>query len=961
MLPEDYARVRGLYDQVIDLQTDTRLARLRELSADANTISEVLALISAAEVKTYAHLSKPLKGMLNSVNAPKLKPGDTLGVWRIEREIGQGGMGSVFLVERQDGHFTQTAALKFVKGLPRADTLNYFTRERQLLATLTHPNIARLLDGGASAEGQPYLVMEYINGVAIDEYCKQHKLTTPQILKLFTAACDAVAFAHRQLIVHCDLKPSNLLVNLEGRPVLLDFGIARLVDRVGTAGAQGDEPTATAYTPRYASPEQREQGIVSTVSDIYSLGVLLGELLDTNAKQNVELNAILRKATASGHEKRYATVDAFTDDIARFVQKLPVYAMPHMPTYVAKKFLQRRWPLVLAGLAFAVTVAGFTMKVVIESQRAGAAEQTALNARDRAQLAESQAVKERDATQLARAEALRERDNTARERDGAARERDRAQAAERVAIDEKQRATQAESAARQTSDFMVSVFENVNATGEGSDIPASKLLAIAEARLEKEMQGQPLVQSELYYTLGVVQKNMVAFEKSVALHERAITMERKHNRPLVLAQMLFQLSNSHHLQGNYRAALPPAKESLAMTEKAKPLNQEGLGKSLSQVGLTLLLMGNRSEAAPYLQRGLAALEKLDPNAENTAYAYLNWAAYLGRNREHVAAQAATKRTIAIRTALYGEQHERTLRARENLSLHLRRNGEWAESEAILRDIIAIRTAQLGRDHLRVAIGYESLGTHLQTQERFADARAAFREAVVIIDKADRDSLRHAAMLRNLASAEDSLGDNQAAIATLKTSLPQLRKLGEAGKTNLANHLRYVGLLMTRETQFEAAEPMLKEALALSEEVSGAKSAEVGYSLLYLFNLAVSSGKLDQADVYHTKLKPLLPMRELGPQSIYLRVAARLEEVRGNLDEALRGYEAAEAMRAQVFGENSLSANREKMSRVLLLRRRNRPGDHAASVALAKQIHNAIANKQLPNSPLLVQLQQLMRE
>jgi eukaryotic-like serine/threonine-protein kinase len=440
--------VRELYEAVVELSPPARQAALSDRTDDAAIIAEVVALCEATDRDSTTQFSKPLGAMLQGAAAPVLKAGDKLGVWQIGREIGHGGMGSVFLVERIDGHFTQTAALKFVKGLPRAETLNYFSRERQLLAKLTHPNIARLLDGGATNEGQPYLVMEYVDGVAIDVYCQQQKFTTPQILKLFSTACDAVAFAHRQLIVHCDLKPSNLLINQEGRPILLDFGIARLLDRVGAEANDAAIGSSVAYTPRYASPEQREHGTVTTVSDIYSLGIMLGELLGAAAAADAELKAVLAKATAADPAKRYATVEAFTDDIERYLRKLPVRALPPSTKYTALKFVQRRWPLVLVGAAFVATVVGFTIKVVIEAQRATNAEKTAVEERDRAQVAESQALKERDATQVARVEALRERDSAARERDRAAAaekiaatERNSAQAAAAVAGKERDRAT----------------------------------------------------------------------------------------------------------------------------------------------------------------------------------------------------------------------------------------------------------------------------------------------------------------------------------------------------------------------------------------------------------------------------------------------------------------------------------------------------------------------------------------
>ena len=160
----------------------------------------------------------------------ELDEGDRLGAWRLVRRLAKGGMGAVYLAERADGHFEQRAAIKLIRGVPSAEMLAHFTRERQILATLQHPNIARLLDGGSTPAGQPYLVMEYVEGEPIDAYCKAHALPLDARLRLFEEVCGAVQFAHQRLIVHCDLKPSNVLVRADGTPVLLDFGIAKLLD-----------------------------------------------------------------------------------------------------------------------------------------------------------------------------------------------------------------------------------------------------------------------------------------------------------------------------------------------------------------------------------------------------------------------------------------------------------------------------------------------------------------------------------------------------------------------------------------------------------------------------------------------------------------------------------------------------------------------------------------------------------
>ena len=205
----------------------------------------------------------------------ELDEGDRLGAWRLVRRLAKGGMGAVYLAERADGHFEQRAAIKLIRGVPSAEMLVHFTRERQILATLQHPNIARLLDGGATPAGQPYLVMEYVEGEPIDAYCKAHALPLDARLALFEEVCAAVQFAHQRLIVHCDLKPSNVLVRADGTPVLLDFGIAQALDR-----RRGPSSVEAGYfTPGYASPEQLRGEAVATATDVYSLGLILFELI----------------------------------------------------------------------------------------------------------------------------------------------------------------------------------------------------------------------------------------------------------------------------------------------------------------------------------------------------------------------------------------------------------------------------------------------------------------------------------------------------------------------------------------------------------------------------------------------------------------------------------------------------------------------------------------------------------
>ncbi len=403
MEAERFGLIKGLFTQVGDLSPGLRVEALRARTDDSEVIAEVLALLAAGSGGT--RVEGPIAAALARVVPRPASPGDRLGVWRLERAIGRGGMGSVFLAERNDGHFRQLGAVKLLAGAPGAEALALFSRERQLLATLTHRNIARLLDGGATPQGQPYLVMEYVEGKHVDVHCREARLSVRAVLRLFLPACDAVAFAHRRLVVHCDLKPSNLLVDGDGRPVLLDFGIAHLLDSVEAGPAAGGTAAGSpAFTPGYASPEQRAHGAVSTASDVYSLGMLLRELLAgaedssrLSALQRRELDAVVARATEDEPARRYPSVDAFTADLRGFLEGRPLRALDGAAGYPLRKTLARRWPLLLAAAAFILAVAGFAFPLVQESRRARAAEQAALRERDRAVRSERLALRERDA------------------------------------------------------------------------------------------------------------------------------------------------------------------------------------------------------------------------------------------------------------------------------------------------------------------------------------------------------------------------------------------------------------------------------------------------------------------------------------------------------------------------------------------------------------------------------------
>ncbi|MGI8788131.1 MAG: protein kinase domain-containing protein [Pyrinomonadaceae bacterium] len=316
--------------------------------------------------------------------------GRTIDKYRVIREIGRGGMGIVFLATREDFH--QQVALKLIKrGMDSDQILERFRREREILAALNHPFIARLLDGGTTEDGMPFFVMEFVEGVPVDEYCRKNGLSETGRLELFRKVCAAVAFAHQKLIVHRDLKPSNILVNADGEPKLLDFGIAKLLDN---SDANETQTNQRVLTPAYASPEQMRGDIVSTASDVYSLGVILKELLterktarmlefktlkstDDKAKSenrtnlnsrisNLEsrilkgdLRNIIAKSTREEASRRYQSVEAFSEDIRRYLARLPIRARRDSVLYRASKFIRRnRIGVAVAALVLLLLTGG---------------------------------------------------------------------------------------------------------------------------------------------------------------------------------------------------------------------------------------------------------------------------------------------------------------------------------------------------------------------------------------------------------------------------------------------------------------------------------------------------------------------------------------------------------------------------------------------------------------------------
>jgi serine/threonine protein kinase/tetratricopeptide (TPR) repeat protein len=420
MTPEEWQRVRPILESALELAPVSRPAFLDEACSDPSLRIEVESLILSHE-QAGTNALKP--GAVLGLNPDeetrfRLPTGKRIGVYEILEEIAVGGMGAVYRAFRADGQYKAQVALKIVRSELGAEfTAARFRNERQILASLNHPNIAKILDGGATADGVPYFVMELIEGQRLDDYCDAHKLTTTERLQLFLQICSAVQYAHQRLIIHRDIKPGNMLVNAEGVPKLLDFGIAKILE--SSELSNENEQTISLFrllTPEYASPEQVKGEPITTASDVYSLGVVLYELLTGRTPYNVptytpleisravcetepekpsiaarrkqiaandgelkpagdgtlsemregssklskrlsgDLDNIILMALRKEPQRRYASVEQFAQDIRRHLEHLPVLARKSTATYLASKFIVRHKAGAAAGVIVAITL-----------------------------------------------------------------------------------------------------------------------------------------------------------------------------------------------------------------------------------------------------------------------------------------------------------------------------------------------------------------------------------------------------------------------------------------------------------------------------------------------------------------------------------------------------------------------------------------------------------------------------
>jgi len=835
MDPQRWRRVSGHLDRALELLPPERDACLAELRAtDPETAADVEAMLAE-------HRLLSAEGFLDSEVSihPPDPPlaGVTVGAYTLVSLIGHGGMGTVWLATRSDGRFEGRAAVKLLNtALVGRAAEERFKREGTILARLTHPHIARLVDAGVTAAGQPYLVLEHIAGRHIDRYCNEERLGIEPRIRLLLDVLSAVAHAHANLIVHRDLKPSNVLVTADAQVKLLDFGIAKMLE----GDEQASDPSLLTMeggpllTPKHAAPEQVTGGRITTATDVYALGVLLYELLSgahptavdartpaefvkaiadtepTPLSQAVrdsaapdaasrlaeerattpdrlrrvlrgDLDTILGKALKKDPAARYPSVAEFAADLRRFLNHQPIAARPDASLYRAAKFARRHRRVLAAGTAVLFLVASVVAFYTVQLRAE----------RDRARL-------------------------------------------------------QAEKAAK-VSELLTGLFTGADPyrTPGDKDPTVQNLLDSGAERVGRELADQPELQAEMFTVIGRTYERMGLRAKALPLLEQALAVGRRTLGPahVRIAQSLNDLGVLQRQQGNLAASQPLLEESLAMRRRLLGAEDKDVAVTLVELGRTLEDRGQDDQAAVNFREALAIRRKLfGEEHRETATSKSGLGLFLLR-RGDLAAAATDLRVL-------GPDHPNTAASKANLALVLMAKGDAAGAEKLVREALDIKRRVFGVTHVEYAQTLGNLAAAIELQGKLAEAQTLLDESLrTLRPSLGEDHPRVLIAAANLARVRIARGDAGGTEPSLRQILSTRRRLYPQDEWRIAQTQSLLGAVLMAARRFDEAEVLMLDADRVLKPVPGAQGRERAANRTRLAALYRSIGRPHQADAY----------------------------------------------------------------------------------------------------------------
>ena len=855
-------------------------------------------------------IERALHGAVAGVSTPELSQ---IGVYRVLRELGAGGMGTVFLAERDVGETRQQVAIKLIRGYPTRDARTRLVRERSLLAGLNHPNIAGLIDGGETPDGQPYLVMEYVEGRALLGFCIDNALDLRQRLRLYVQLCHAVQHAHQRLIVHRDIKPANVLVRADGTPVLLDFGIGKLLDNTDV-----DATATRVFTPAYAAPEQRSGRGVTTAADIYGLGCVLFELLTDRAIADVgggdggipapsacvsatqaralrgDLDTIVLKATQVEAERRYASAQALADDVGHYLAGRPLQAAPDSFAYRVRKFLGRHRIAALASLLLLIGAGLFVWRLDAERQRALAAE--------------------------ARAE--REAQSTRRSRD-----------------------------------FLVSLFEAA-APGNtlGRPLTARELIDTGRQRLSEELADEPdsaarlgLAIADVYAALGDPKTASETAEGALKL-----LAGDSEERALLRADLLQRIGVEYDNLDRPDEGGPLLQQALDLRRRYAPDDKRAIAEVLIELATRSSHVGEMAQGKAQLEQALALLRELPkPSPEDTISAY-SALAENSRLQEHYAESlqyAQTAMDAARDLSPKSPERRELWRVKAQAQIGM---GDPAGAAATLREALSVLRVAVGENSTAVGNVENDLATALSAMGDYRGTIEHLENSIRILKIVRPDDpIAIAVPQLNIGSAWESLGDYAKSEGFMREAIAALEKF-TPNDPALPNARSFLAQTLSFAGRYADARKRIDGVIAEFEKGGEDQAISLAVARFRASRIEARADHLDAAETLLAQswavLEPTLPpSHQLRGQ--FARSRALIARARKKFDVAKSEYEAAIATQAAVVAGDpvALAEMRSEYAGVLLAL-----GDREAARKCLDQALPVLRRDLLVQSPTLLE-------
>ena len=892
--------IDAVFDAALDRPTAERMAWLVERCGDDRGLLREVEKLLDAHARTSGILDRwpPIPVRTLVAEAP---PEGRFGPYRVLRELGRGGMGVVYLAERDDGHFRRRVAVKLLRYGPHAEELyRRFIAERQILASLDHPNIAQLLDGGVTDGDLPYLVMEYVDGVPIARYCDERRLDVEARIRLFCDVCAAVHHAHQNLIVHRDLKPSNIFVTRDGQVKLLDFGIAKVLGPA-LAGVEPPE-TRTGFrvmTPEYASPEQVRGDALTTASDIYALGVVLYELLagsrpyrltsaspheiaqaicereperpssrvtrqaaepltddaapthtpaDVAAARGTtperlrrqlrgDLDAIVMMALRKEASRRYGSADMLAEDLHRYLQGLPVLAHRGSRWYRTRKLIGHHRIEAIAAATVLLSVLGGAVMALREAQRADG--------------------------ERVRAEAARERSDA-------------------------------------VVTMLTELFESVDPEETAANIVTSRdLLRLGTERAQR-LGGQPLLQARMLEAIGLVYRSFREYDDAESALRRALDLRRATLGPahIDVVSAMYHLSDVLRAQARFREALVVAREALAIRARLPGDEFPDSGATMLRVAGLLIYIGELAEAERLAQRALESRMAVR-RGDDTLVAYsLEYVGAVARHTGKLRHAARSYRDgIAMRTRVQGPDDPSVAYASIRLADILYGDFEqYDEAEALYRRSLATFQETRGAEHPITINGTQDFALLRAHQGAYAEAESLMLHVLELRRR------RYGEVSGAVASALGSYVEVQLLARRLAEadSLARLELVMNErlyGRTHrvVSNTLRRLGDVLIARRRLAEAESVIRRRLAVLEATDGAETPLGATALGQLARIRVVHGEYGAADSLYREALTILRRHQTenhrDTRHIYRGMAA-LYEAWGRPDDARQYAERA---------------------------------------------------------------------